>query len=364
MVQNFMVVIMINPTPHIAALSPYALADLGNAETVSLAQNESAFPPSHAAIDAGKTALEQMSLYPDPDWPDLCMAIADIHQLDREKLLCGAGSMELIGCLIQAFAGTGDHVLGTDYGYAYVASASARVQAGYVKAREVDLAVSADEILAAVTPQTRIVFVCNPGNPTGTLIPNSEILRLRETLPQNIILVIDQAYAEFADAQNDPAEIFNLVERGDTVVLRTFSKAYAMAGARVGWGYFPANIKQEVRKLLNPNNVSIVSQAMAEAAMRDQTHMKNIVSRTAEIRDGFANSVRELGIKVPHSSTNFTLLCFDTVEVAEQADLRLRAEKLLLRGMNGYGLPNCLRATICEQAVMDRVVGILREVMI
>ncbi|MFY0312289.1 pyridoxal phosphate-dependent aminotransferase [Leisingera sp. D0M16] len=354
---------MIRAVPHVAAMAPYALADLGGEGTISLAQNESAFAASPAAIAAGKAVLEQMPLYPDPEWPELRAAVAEVHSLDPANVLCGAGSMELIGCLIRAFAGPGDQVLGTDYGYAFVASASAQVQADYVKARERELTVSVYDILPAVTPETRIVFVCNPGNPTGTLIPNSDLLRLREGLPADVLLVVDQAYAEFADADNDPAEIFALVERGDTVVMRTLSKAYGLAGARAGWGYFPPEIAGEVRKLLNPNNISIPSQAMAAAAMRDQAHMHDVVSQTAAIRDGFSEGCRALGLEVPQSHTNFVLIRFASPDQAKAADAALRAEKLLMRGMGGYGLDDCLRATICSQEVMDRALAVLEGVL-
>ena len=139
----------------------------------------------------------------------------------------------------------------------------------------------------------------------ATLIPNSEILRLREALPGDTLLVVDQAYAEFADQSNDPAEIFALADRGDTVITRTFSKAYGLAGARAGWGYFPPEIAGEVRKLLNPNNISIASQATATAAMRDQAHMRDVVARTAAIRDRFSQECRELGLSVPRKSHQF-----------------------------------------------------------
>lgn len=354
---------MIKPVPHVGAMAAYALADLGGAETISLAQNESAFPASPAAIAAGQAAMSELPLYPDPEWPDLRAAIAETHELEPEMILCGAGSMELIGCLIRAYAGPGDRVLGTDYGYAFVSSASAQVQADYVKAREVDLTVSVDDILSAVTFETRIVFVCNPGNPTGTLIPNADIIRLREALPADVMLVVDQAYAEFSDADNDPAEIFALVNRGDTVVLRTLSKAYALAGARVGWGYFPPAIAGEVRKLLNPNNVSIPSQAVAAAAVRDQAYMRDVVAKTAAIRDRFAEDCRAMGLQVPQSHTNFVLLRFASTEQAQAADQALRAEKLLMRGMGGYGLSDCLRASICEAQVMDRARDVLKGVL-
>ena len=351
---------MIRPVPHVGAMGAYALADMGRANTISLAQNESGFPASPSAIAAGQSVMGQMPLYPDPEWSELRGAIAQVHGLNPENILCGAGSMELIGCLIQAYAGLGDRVLGTDYGYAFASSAAAQVQANYVKAREVDLSVSVDEILNAVTPQTRIVFLCNPGNPTGTLIPNTDILRLREGLAGDVLLVVDQAYGEFSDASEGPAEIFDLVARGDTVVLRTFSKAYGLAGARVGWGYFPPKIAHEIRKLLNPNNISIPSQAAATAAMRDQTHMRDVVIKTAAIRDQFAAEMRALGLEVPESQTNFVLIRFASVNAAQRVDAALRAKNLLLRGMAGYGLGDCLRATVYSPDIMARVATIIK----
>jgi histidinol-phosphate aminotransferase len=353
---------MIRAVPHVRAMAAYALAELG-ADMVSMAQNESAFAPSSDAIAAGRADLGNVALYPDPDWRELRRAIAQVHGLKAEHILCGAGSMELIGCLIRAYAGPGDRVLGTQFGYAFVASAAAQAMAEYGAAAEVDLTVSVDTILTALTPTTRIVFLCNPGNPTGTLIANAEILRLRAALPGDVLLVVDQAYAEFADAGQDPGEILALVDRGDTVVTRTLSKAYGLAGARVGWALMPSDIGNEVRKLLNPNNISGVSQAMSAAAMLDQAHMRDVVAQTAAIRDRFAEAARELGLHVPVSHTNFVLLQFDSADTAQHADAALRAAGLLMRGMGGYGLPDCLRATICAQPVMDRALGVLQEVL-
>ncbi len=352
---------MIRPVPHIGKMAPYALADLGDEATVSLAQNESAFPASPHAISAGARAIESSPLYPDPDWHALRTAIAEVHGLNPTSILCGAGSMELIGCLIRAFAAPGDHVLGTDYGYAFVASATAQIHVDYVKAHEVNLKVSTSHILAAVTARTKIVFLCNPGNPTGTVISNADIVALRDALPDAVLLVIDQAYAEFVDKDQNPAEVFALVDRGNTVVMRTFSKAYALAAARVGWGVFPEAIATEMRKLLNPNNISTISQVMAQAAMHDQQHMHQIVEQTASIRDRFSQACSALGIAIPQSRTNFALLRFDTPETARRIDAALRREKFLMRGMAGYGLPDCLRATICNKPIMDAVLSVLRK---
>lgn len=350
------------PVPYVAAMAPYALADLGG-DLISMAQNESAFPPSPKALAAARDAVTQTQLYPDPDWVDLRQAIAETHQLNPDMILCGAGSMELIGCLIRAYAGDGRAVLGTEYGYAFAASAALQAQAVYRQVPESGLTVSIDAILDNVTPDVAVVFLCNPGNPTGTMVPNAEVLRLRADLPEHVLLVVDQAYAEFCDASDDPSGIFALAQRGDTVILRTFSKAYGLAGARVGWGCFPHAIAAQVRKLLNPNNIAVVSQMMAAVAMRDRAHMREIVRKTKAIRDSFANRCRALGIDVPQSHTNFVLLRFGSADQAAEVDQALRRAGLLMRGMAGYGLSDCLRATICDAAVMERALSVLKEAL-
>lgn len=344
---------MISAVSHVAAMAGYALADLGQPGAISLAQNESAFPASPNAIAAGQAALADAYLYPDPDWRDLRDAIASVHGIDADHILCGAGSMELIGCLIRAFAGAGEEVIGTAHGYLFVASAAAQAQANYVTVPEPDFTVSIDAVLTAVTDRTRIVFLCNPGNPTGTRIPNADILRIREALPDRVLLAVDQAYGEFDD--QDPAPAFDLVARSDTVVLRTLSKAYALAGARVGWGLFPNSIAKEMRKLLNPNNISTVAQAMATAAIHDQAHMRDVVARTSAIRDRFASQLRMAGFRVPDSHTNFVMIGFRDADEAMRANQRLRMAGLILRGLGGYSLPHCLRATIGPGAIMDRL---------
>jgi len=352
---------MIKAVPHVAAMSPYALADLGGAGAVSMAQNESAFSPSPAAIKAGQAALESTALYPDPDWQELRASIANVHGLKPGQILCGAGSMELISALFQGFVGKGDTVLGSRFGSALGPLACGLAQAEFIAADEPGYAVSVESLMKQITPQIRMVYLCNPGNPTGTLIANAKLIELREALPADVLLVIDQAYGEFGDMAQNRAELFALVERGNTVILRSFSKAYGLAGARVGWGYFPPDVAVEMRKLLNPNNISAVSQAMATAAMDDQQYMQKVVAQTSDIRDKFARDLRELGIQVPPSYTNFVLLRFETAEMAGQVDQALRAQGLMMRAMGGYGLPHCLRATICAPDVMERALSVLRQ---
>ena len=348
---------MISPVPAVAAMAPYPLADPAPAGTISLAQNESAFAPSPRALAAGAAALADGALYPDPDWRELRAAIAAVHGVAADAILCGAGSMELIGALIRAFSGPGDEVLGTEFGYLFVATASRQSGARYLRAPETDYTVSVDAVLSSVTACTRIVFVCNPGNPTGTRIANAEILRLRAALPADVLLVVDQAYGEFDDQETRP--IFDLVAGGDTVVLRSLSKAYGLAGARVGWGLFPAAIGQEVRKLLNPNNISAVSQAMAAAAMRDGAHMRHVVAETSRERDRLRASLLAAGFAPPRSYANFLLIPFGDPQACRAADRALRAEGYLLRGMGGYGLGHCLRVTVGPAEAMARVASLL-----
>ena len=350
---------MTQPNPHVAAMSPYALADLGGAATISLAQNESLFPPSPTALKAGRDALAEGVLYPDPDWVKLRAAIAEVHDLDPVTILCGAGSMELIGAIIHAYTGPGDAILGTQFGYAFVATAAQQSQASYITAPEAGLSVSVDALINAATPQTKLVFLCNPGNPTGTVVAETDMLRLRASLADDVLLVIDQAYAEFCNHEQHRTEIFALPTKGNTIILRTFSKAYALAGARVGWGVFPLAVAENVRKLLNPNNISGVSQAMAAAAMTDQVYMGDVVKRTAEIRDAFIADCRTMGLTVQDSHTNFALLQFAHENTATRIDDALRAENLLLRGMGGYGLSHCLRATIGREEDMALAAEVL-----
>lgn len=348
---------MIRPVAPVAALAAYALADPAPPGAVSLAQNESAFPPSPKVALAGAEGAE---LYPDPDWSVLRRTLAEVHGLEAAGILCGAGSMELIGALIRAYAGPGDEVLAPCYGYLYAASATALAGARYVTAPERAFTVDVEALLAGVTRRTRIVFLCNPGNPTGTAIPNAEVASLRARLPGDVLLIVDQAYGEF-DGQ-DPRPVFDLVARGDTVALRTLSKAYGLAGARVGWGLFPPQVASELRKVLNPNNIPATSQRMAVAALGDQGYMRRVVAETARRRDSFSAGLRRLGLAVPESRTNFVLVPFDSEATAQRADAALRTAGLILRGMGGYGLPQALRATIGPEEAMDRALAVIAEV--
>ena len=220
-------------------------------------------------------------------------------------------------------------------------------------------AVSVDALLAAVAPDTALVFVANPGNPTGSRVPGAELRRLRAGLPKDVLLAVDEAYGEFADHLDSP--VFDMVQDRDTVVLRTFSKAYGLAGMRVGWGLFPPAIAREMRKVLNPNNVTAASQAAALAALEDDAYMRETCRLTANLRDAFIRDLRAAGFDVADSHTNFALIRFSDAGAAQSADGALRKAGLVLRAQGGAGLPRALRATITGEGALDRVVATLRN---
>ena len=355
---------MIRSVPHVSAMSPYALAQLKALQgkpLLSLSQNESLRPPSPRAIDAAAKALETGHLYPDPDWGELRAALSGFHGIPAEGILCGCGSMELIACLTHAFADEQNAVLAPAHAYPFFRTAAQMVRARYAVAPESDAHVSIDTLLAAVRKDTRIVFVANPGNPTGTRIPRAELIRLREGLPSDILLVIDEAYGEFADHLGE--SMFDLVGHGDVVVLRTFSKAYGLAGMRVGWGLFPPEIAREVRKVMNPNNITVAGQAAAKAALLDQGYMRETCRETARLRDGLRQRLMQAGFNVPESFTNFILIRMGSADKAHRADEALRAEGVFLRPQGGVGLADCLRATIGTSDHNDVAASLLERQM-
>ena len=353
---------MIRSTPHVAAMSPYALAELNapaGKRLISLSQNESLRLPSPQVGDALANAVANAHLYPDPEWAELRNALAALHGIPASGILCGNGSMELIACLTQTYCDEQGAVLAPAHAYPFFRTAAGLARARYDTAPEVGVTASVDALLAAVQPDTRIVFIANPGNPTGTRIPRAELDRLREGLRGDILLVIDEAYGEFVDHLGEP--LFDLVGRGDTVILRTFSKAYGLAGMRVGWGLFPENIAGEVRKVMNPNNISVAGQTAAETALSDQAYMRETCAITSRLRDGFSHRLRKAGFYMAESFTNFALIRFYDARAAQQADASLRIEGVVARAQSGAGLPDCLRITVGTAEDLDLAASLLEH---
>lgn len=340
------------PRPRIAALAPYPLADLGVPGAAQLSQNESAFGPSEAAMTAAAAAMRDARFYPDPDWTDLRRAIAERHGIDPAGILCGAGSMELIAALGAVYAGPDAPIATHAHAYPFYAVVAAMRGAPLATAPERDLTADPDTLAAACGPETRLVLLANPGNPTGTRLTSAAVRALREALPAGALLVIDEAYGEFSD---EPP-VWDLVARGDVCVLRSFSKAHALAGMRCGWGLFPPAVAAELRKVLNTNNVSAPAQAACAASMRDVAGLEDRVQRTLAIAERAAARLSAAGLRAALPFANFVLA---EVGDAPDAEAALRSAGVLVRGTASAGLPRHLRITVGTKAQTDRAVDLL-----
>ncbi len=344
-------------------MEPYALPDTSAAaglEPIVLAQNEHAYPPSARVRQAISDALGQAQLYSDSDWTELRSAIAEVHDLDPGNIVCGCGSMELMSALMLAYLSPDERILMTEYGYLFMRTLARLVGAQVDSAAEPDYRVDVDNIIGALRPDTKLVFIVNPGNPCGSLLHNDEIRRLRAALPQDVLLLVDEAYAEFVD-DGFHSPLFDLAEQGNTVITRTFSKIYGLAGLRVGWGYFPGAIRDQLRKVLNPGSVTSLSQVAARAAMQDQVAVVEARGLIAGQRDYLTSAIGDLGLRVVPSQTNFILVDFETDKRAASAYRFLRAHRLIVRPMAGYGLPACLRITIGKPEQMQLTARTLAE---
>lgn len=342
-------------------MAAYALPDIsaaeGRAATV-LAQNEHAFPPSPQVQQAVAEAVASAQRYPDDTCGALRAAIAGVHGLDAARIVCGVGSMELMSSLMLAYLAPGARLLMTEYGYLFMRTLCQLAGASLDVAEEIEYRVDVDRVLRQLRPDTRLVFVVNPGNPSGSVIHNDEIRRLRAALPEDVLLLVDEAYAEYVESDFH-SPLFDLAETGNTVITRTFSKIYGLAGLRVGWGYFPAEVAMQLRKVQNPGSVSSVSQAAARAAMDDQASAAEARQRIAVQRDFLSAALRALGLEVVPSQTNFILVDFKTPHQAESAFSYLRRHGLVVRPMGGYGLPACLRITIGTEPQMQAMAATL-----
>ncbi|REJ69951.1 MAG: aminotransferase class I/II-fold pyridoxal phosphate-dependent enzyme [Proteobacteria bacterium] len=263
-----------------------------------------------------------------------------------------------MGCIAHVFAGPTRSVLAPKHAYPFFRSAAEMSGARFDTAPEKNAVVDVDALLQNVKPDTGIMFIANPANPTGTRIPKRELQRLRKNLRDDILLVIDEAYGEFADHLNEST--FDMVSE-NTAVLRTLSKAYGMAGYRVGWGVFAPTIRTEVQKVMNPNNISCLSQAAAVAAITDQAYMRVTCELTAELAAAARHELSSRGFKVLESFTNFVLIDLKTADHAIAAETMLLSEGVVLRRQAGAVLPHCLRMTLGHQEDVSIAIKILKK---
>ncbi len=332
----------------IAAYVPGKSGTKGSGKVHKLSSNESPMGPSPAAIRAYNSCAQDLALYPDGSCTELREALAEVHGINAANIVCGAGSDELLNLLASGFLQPGDEAIYTEHGFLVYPIVIKANGATAVVVAERDLVADVDAILKAVTERTRIVFLANPNNPTGTYIPFDEVKRLHAGLPLECLLVIDAAYAEYV-RRNDYEAGLELVSSSKNVVMtRTFSKAYGLAGLRLGWAYCPANVADVLNRIRGPFNVAMPSIAAGVAAVRDAAHLAEAVEHNDEWLPVVTSAIRQMGLGVTPSVGNFVLVHFDgsTGKTAAMADEFLMSRNVVVRRMDGYGLPGALRISI------------------
>lgn len=363
----------LTPQPGILDIAPYQGGKSkikGRKKVLKLSSNENPFGPSPHAIAAYRDVADALHRYPSADHAALREAIADIYALPAEQLICGAGSDEIFTFICQAYAGPGDEVIVTEHGFSMHQICALAAGATPVTAPEVGRVVSVDQILSHVTERTKIVFVANPGNPTGTFVPKDALERLAWSLPQSVLLVLDGAYAEFAD--------YRLRDQGgydggasfvdaypNVIMTRTFSKVYGLGAARVGWGYANPTIIDVLQRVRGPFNITAGSLAAASEAVKDVSHTEQCLSENWRLAQVMTQSLRGAGLSVDESFANFLLVRFASAQQSDAAHAALQEAGIIVRQVTGYGFPDALRITIGTEeecaAVMDQLTSFMKD---
>src|SRR5438067_5124577 len=356
------------PGPGILDIAPYIGGEAkaaGVERPIRLASNESALGPSPKAIAAYQALAGDIFRYPDGSAADLRQTLGRAHGLDPARIVCGAGSDELIALLQRAYAGPGTEVLYSRHGFLMYPIGALAVVATPVAVPERDLTADVDAILAHVSERTRLVFIANPNNPTGTYLSADELARLHAGLPPQVVLAIDAAYAEFVN-RNDYEPGIALVNRASNVVmLRTFSKIYALAGLRLGWAYCPPAVADVLNRIRGPFNVSAPALAAGVAAVEDVAALKRARAHNDKWLPWLSERLQAIGLELTPSVGNFVLARFpdEPRHNADAAFAFLQSRGILTRQMGGYGLPKCLRITIGTGDEMQAVAAALTEFM-
>ncbi len=353
---------MITPQPGIMDIALYqggASHVAGQQNALKLSSNENPFGPSPAALKAYADAGRALHRYPSADHAELRGAIAEVYALDPARIICGAGSDEIIAFLCQAYAGPGTEVIHTEHGFAMYRISALAAGATPVEVREHERVTDVDAILAACNDRTRLVFVANPNNPTGTMIGAGDIARLADGLPPQALLVLDGAYAEYVEGYDGGAALVDT--RQNVVMTRTFSKIYGLGGLRVGWGYGPAHVMDVLGRVRGPFNLSNTGLAVAEAAVRDVAYVDHCRAENARWRGWMADALAEIGVPSDVSLANFVLARFTSQAEAEACDVHLLSQGLIVRRVAGYKLPSCLRITVGDESACRRVVHAVRQ---
>ena len=365
------------PKPGILDISPYVGGRAGVpgvAKVHKLSSNESPLGPSPAVFAAMDAAKAQVALYPEGSAQLLREAIAARFGLDASRIVCsGDGSDMLLTMLAGAYLQPGDECLFSEHAFLVykIATLANSATPVMVKERDTNTGIKVDvaAMLAAVTPKTRMVYVANPNNPTGSYLTRDEMARLHAGLPNNVLLVIDAAYAEYVTARDYDAGIDMVMANDNVVMTRTFSKLYGLAGLRLGWMFAPPAICDVINRIRGPFNTALLQQLAGKAALEDQAHIDASVAHNSQWLPWITQQIRKTGLRVDDSVGNFVLIHFPAKDSAEgaksaqAADQFLSRRGIILRSVAGYGLGDCLRMTVGTQEQNELAVTLLQEFM-
>ena len=353
------------PRPGILDIAPYVPGKSGakGAKVYKLSSNESPIGASPQAVAAYKAGSEKLELYPDGNATILREAIASRYGLKPENIVCGAGSDELLQLLAHAYLGPGDEAIYSQYGFLVYPIAIQSNGATPIVAPEKNFTADIDAMLKLVNERTRMVFLANPNNPTGTYLPFSEVKRLHAGLPKHVLLVLDAAYAEYVRRNDYESGIELVATSGNVVMTRTFSKIYGLAALRLGWAYCPAHVADVLNRIRGPFNVSAPAIAAGAAAMADQAFVERAISHNDEWLPWLTAELEALGLAVTSSVGNFLLVHFpeDTAKNAHAADQYLQENGFVLRRMDSYGVTQALRLTVGTEEANRALVSALRK---
>lgn len=357
------------PKPWIAAMTPYTPGrskGSSNAPVIKLSSNENPLGTSVQAEEALAEARGSLARYPDPASTALREAIAAHNHLEADRIICGTGSDEILHIAAGAYAGQGDEILYVRYGFSVYPLAAQRVGATPVESVDKDYATDVDALIAAITPRTRVIFLANPNNPTGTYTSMAEIERLHDAMPSDCLLVIDQAYAEYLEPGRAAAPL-ELARNADNImVTRTFSKIYGLAAERIGWGYGPALVIDALNRIRAPFNVTTAGQKAAIAALGDQGFVEHSRTHNAEWRAWLAGRIAALGnagLRAVPSEANFLLILFEGTLTAKAAYEGLMERGYITRWLPGQELAHGLRITIGTEDETRGVAAALEELV-